>query len=421
MPSDQLRRAAAYEHLQLADTKLDILRSVTPMLFDISLREPCFAAPIGHTLQNKLDLLRLVDEFGVQDKILATLDYQFQQYPQVEDDFCRHLQQQGYDMRRCFAMTAIGTQAAGQFVPDPSMCKLVEFGIPNTIQELELLPHPDRDQTLANMSASIGWLREHLAAVDGRPGRIYVNILDLIDTFLVDRDWACTALALLSTLAVDGLSFEDDRGTFFPFQVGAAVAASKAMLREDQKVLCHVHTGNGMENASVIEALLQGADGYWGGLERTSSTIGHASLGELIANLMRAGNPHMRERYKVESLVPICKQMHAINTAEPVPADWPIFGADAYREVLSEFHQHGERPMDLPPSAIGGHYLHRIAPVGSDIPVVQGRVWEALSIRIDQDTAHRMILLMRSDLRANKRIEYDAEAQLRELYRRAIA
>lgn len=43
------------------------------------------------------------------------------------------------------------------------------------------------------------------------------------------------------------------------------------------------------ENASLIEALLSGADGAWGGLPKSAAIIGHASLGELIANLVRAG------------------------------------------------------------------------------------------------------------------------------------
>ena len=98
-------------------------------------------------------------------------------------------------------------------------------------------------------------------------------------------------LDLLAELGVDAVSFEDGRGSYFPFQVGAMVKAMKALLKPEQKVLFHAHAGNGMENAAVLEALLEGADGYWAGMEKESSTIGHASLGELVANLVRAGNP----------------------------------------------------------------------------------------------------------------------------------
>lgn len=51
-----------------------------------------------------------------------------------------------------------------------------------------------------------------------------------------------------------------------------------------------MHTGAGYENASVVEALLNGAEGAWGGLPKGAAMIGHASIGELIANLVRLGN-----------------------------------------------------------------------------------------------------------------------------------
>lgn len=153
------------------------------------------------------------------------------------------------------------------------------------------------------------------------------------------------------------MSFEDGRGTYFPFQVGASVGAAKTLLRLEQKVLFHAHTGNDMENASALEALLAGAGGYWGGMERTSSTIGHASLGDLIANLMRAGNEHMSRRFQVRDLLPICEKMHEINTGQhATPDDWPISGADAYRQVLTDFAQRDGSMMDLPPHGIGITY-----------------------------------------------------------------
>jgi len=113
--------------------------------------------------------------------------------------------------------------------------------------------------------------------------------------------------------------------------------------------------------------------------------------------------------------------MHRINTEQPLPDTWPILGAHAYRQMLSSFDQIGGRPMDLPPEAIGGRYSYRIAPVGSDVPVIQGRVREALGMELDEATATRMILLMRSDLRDGVRVCYDKPDELETLYRRALA
>ncbi|MET3133085.1 hypothetical protein AAKU55_003367 [Oxalobacteraceae bacterium GrIS 1.11] len=415
-------RRAVEAHFAEAQRKLERLRQVEPLLLDVSLREACSSSPLGHTLQNKLDLLALVDGFGLQQKIIATLNYQFETDPQVEDDFCRHLRDSGYDLAGCFALTSIGTLRDGVFVPDASMRKLVEYGIPHTVHEFSL-EGASLPLLLETLSASIAWLRANGAvtgAGDGvDPSRIYINLIDLPDVFFGERELACAVLRRLADENVDAVSFEDGRGTFFPFQIGAIVGALKAMLKPAQKVLLHIHAGNGMENAAVIEALLQGADGYWAGMARGAAMIGHASLGELIASLARAGNPHMAQRYQLPALVPVCHAIHHINTGQGPAPDWPVFGAHAYRQMLSCFDQIEGRFMDLAPAAIGAWRGFRIAPVGSDIAVLQGRVLEALQLALDEAGARRMILLMRDDLRRGLRLEYDAPDQLAELLRRA--
>ncbi len=62
-----------------------------------------------------------------------------------------------------------------------------------------------------------------------------------------------------------------------PFQIGAFIAIARSILPEPLKILVHIHAGGGFENASVIEALLNGADGAWGGLSKRAAIIGHAS------------------------------------------------------------------------------------------------------------------------------------------------
>lgn len=406
---------------QLAEAQrtLDVLARLNPLLIDISLREPCFASPIGHTLANKLDILPMVDEFGTREKIIATLDYQMPEHEEVEDDFCRYLLNTGYNMQGCFALTGVGSMVGPVFKPSRSMEKLVTYRIPNTVHEITLLPKKDPANVLSTLAASLDWLRANVRGTGGGPCRIYMNVLDLVDALLAETDYACAVLELLARKNVEAVSFEDGRGTFFPFQIAAAVRSAKAMLREGQKVLFHCHAGNGMENASVIEALLAGADGYWAGMERESSTIGHASLSELIANLVRAGNPHMAAQYKLDRLLPICDSMHAINTNQKLPESWPIEGSDAYKLVLSFFRQRAGVPMDLPPERIGRQYGYRIAPVGSDVPVLQGR-YNEIGKHLSYAQAERMILAMRDDLRKGLRFHYDDREQMDILYERTV-
>ena len=127
-------RAAFDAQLADATHTLARLQQMDPILIDVSLREPCFSSRLGHTLEQKLQILPLVDGFGFKDKIVATFDYQDPAHPQVEDQFLSFLNAHGYDLTGAFAESKVGGfNARGEFVPDISMRKVVEHGIPNTL------------------------------------------------------------------------------------------------------------------------------------------------------------------------------------------------------------------------------------------------------------------------------------------------
>ena len=78
---------AAREILARAQEKIDRLRNVEPYLIDLSLRENAFGARVGQTLQDKLQILPRLREFGFQNILLGTLDYAMPDELEVDDDF----------------------------------------------------------------------------------------------------------------------------------------------------------------------------------------------------------------------------------------------------------------------------------------------------------------------------------------------
>jgi isopropylmalate/homocitrate/citramalate synthase len=428
MPTSQPDAAEkASAHLAAAQRKIEQLRAIKPYLIDLSLRENPVGARVGQTLQNKLSILPQIREFGFDNILLGTLDYAIPDEPEVDDDFMAYLRDQQADMNGCFAFTAMGiAQPDGSFTPDPSQFKLRDYGVPNTLHEINLSTagmagQYDYETLRRSLPASIAWLNDNITGDNGGRPRIIINIVDGCDALTENREEAYSILSLLAEQPIEGISLEDDRGTYIPFQVGAIVAAARCFLPPPLKILVHMHTGGGFENASVIEALLSGADGAWGGLPKRSAIIGHASLGELIANLVRVGNPNM-QTYRLNQLLPLATNLQVLDEEEPVPDDLPILGYNAYRVPMSIFRQRPDRFMDLPPEAIGGQQRYRVSPVVSDAPAIAGRLAEVTGQPADEfpDTVlQQMIRLMRRDLRAGKRIVYDQQENLLELYARA--
>lgn len=416
-----------------AQEKLEKLRSIKPYLIDLSLRENPVGARMGQNLADKLGILPQLREFGFRNILLGTLDYSMPEELEVDDDFMMYLRDHQIDMSGCFAFTAMGIAGTdGVYVPDPSQLKLKNYCVPNTLSEIYLSKagmggQYDLATLRRSLPLSIQWLNENirgdsLGKEGGGKPRIIINIVDGCDAIAEDPEVFCSILQLLAEQPIEGVSIEDGRGTYLPFQVGAYVAIARSLLPPPLQLLVHMHAGAGVENASAIEALLNGADGVWGGLPKQAAVIGHASLGELIANLVRVGNPHMQD-YRLDQLLPLASALQVLDQELPLPEDTPILGNNAYRLPLSFFRQVPGRFMDLIPEAIGGEYRYRICPVVSDTEVIAGRLAEVTGhsqFEFSQAVLEQMICLMRRDLRAGARIVYDEPKNLLALYERAL-
>lgn len=412
-----------------AQEKIARLARLEPYLLDVSLRENPVGARMGQTLQDKLEILPKLREFGFRNIHLGTLDYALADELEAGDDFMMALRDRGVDVDGCFASTAIGiADCDGAFAPDPSQLKLRAYGVPNTLHEINLSPEGmaglyDLETLHRSLPASIRWLRENIRGDGGGKPRIIVNIADGCDAFAENLQATCAILRLLAEQPIEGISIEDDRGTYLPLQVGAYVAVARRFLPRPMKILVHVHAGGGFENASVIEALLNGADGAWGGLAKRAATIGHASLGELVANLARLGNTAVHD-YRLDRLLPLATGFQVLDDEQAVPNDYPILGDNAYRLTYSGFRQRHGRAMDLPPEVIGGSYRYRICPVISDHEVIAGRLAEVMHCAAEEFSGgllDEMIRLMRRDVRAGRRIVYDQPGNLLDLHARALA
>jgi hypothetical protein len=248
-----------------SDQQLERLRSIRPYLIDLSLRENPVGSGIGHTLEDKLRILPQLREFGMQNIHLGSLDYAIPDEPEVDDDFMAWLRDHGVDMNGCFAFTDIGAvDGAGQFQPSPSLLKLQDYKVPNTLHEIYLSDAGmdgkyDFEKLCRDLVASIGWIHANIVGDHGGAPRILINIVDGCDAFAENIERTCAMLALLAGETVEGVSIEDDRGTYLPFQFGTYVAIARRFLPPPMKLLVHVHAGAGYEKRCCAARMAYGA------------------------------------------------------------------------------------------------------------------------------------------------------------------
>lgn len=354
--------------------------------------------------------------------MLGALNYSMPEHLQVDDQFIIYLRDNGISMQSCFCFTDVGQVINGNFIPSPSQIKMQSYGVPHTLHEIYLSSANTQlsiPQIIMNIQHSVEWIHKNILNQYGESTKIIINIVDACDAFAERLDLVCQVLEVLATLDIEGVSIEDDRGTFLPFQITSFVEIAKIILPANMQLLVHLHNAAGVENAATLDALLAGASGVWGSLPKAGGIAGHASLGELIANLVRIGNVNMNQ-YNVEKLVPVIESINALSS---LPCETnPLTGKYAYSINLEYFKQKSQRFMDLTPDKIGSTHTYRICPVMSDPTVISGRLREVENnpdLYVAQEILEKMIQIMRQELREGHLTEYDSPENLIKLYQQA--
>ena len=360
------------------EAKMSRLRELEPCILDMSFREATLSSRHGHTLADKIELYELARDFGFTDFGLPN----FYDFPSVTDQFLEYLLENDVPLDRFLVTIAVepgnGSDALAR---SPAVVRTEEAGIPNVILLVEIRPATvelsgrDRDEMLRDIDRYIRHYRAALPPETEREGRIWIRMADIFDAFDDDPHYVARVLKLLGASPITGILYEDVRGSRFIFESNALVRLMRRYVPPPRKILAHPHSGNGMEDAATIEAVLEGADGVWSGFTPQAAQGGHGSALMFLTNLVRAGNPHVERLYRLRKLVEVASRMWQIHDRHDVEPNQPVVGERAYRYVDQYFEQ-GDLPCDLAPERIGAKAGYEIMPAWAPTYVIGRRLQE---------------------------------------------
>ena len=360
------------------DAKLSRLRDLVPCILDMSFREATLSSRYGHTLADKIELYELAREFGFTDFGLSN----FYDFPSVTDQFLDWLLENDVPLDQFLVTIAVEPgDGSNALARSPAVVRTEEVGIPNVILLVEVRPCTvelsgrDRDEMLRDIDRYIRHYRAQLPPETERQGRIWIRMADIFDAFDDDPHYVVQVLKLLGASPITGILYEDVRGSRFTFESNALVRLMRRYLPRPRKILAHPHSGNGMEDAATIEAVVAGADGVWSGFTPQAAQGGHGSALMFLTNLVRAGNPHVRRLYQLEKLVEVARRMWQIHDRHDVEPNQPVVGERAYRYVDQYFEQ-SDLPCDLDPALIGAKTGYEIMPAWAPTYVIGKRLEE---------------------------------------------
>ena len=406
------------------EAKMSRLRELEPCILDMSFREATLSSRYGHTLADKIELWELAREFGFTDFGLSN----FYDFPSVTDQFLDWLLENDVPLDQFLVTIAVEPGDGGTAVArSPAVVRTAEAGIPNVILLVEVRPCTvelsgrDREEMLRDIDRYIRHYRAALPPETERQGRIYIRMADIFDAFDDDPRYVVQVLKLLGASPITGILYEDVRGSRFVFESNALVRLMRRYFPPPRKILAHPHSGNGMEDAATIEAVVAGADGVWSGFTPQAAQGGHGSALMFLTNLVRAGNPHVQRLYQLRKLVEIARRMWQIHDRHDVEPNQPVVGERAYRYVDQYFEQ-GDLPCDLAPELIGAKAGYEIMPAWAPTWVI-GRRLEELGYEPEvfrsRTLLHRVRALINEAQMDGRHVRFDDPEELAPVVERA--
>ena len=406
------------------DAKMSRLRELVPCILDMSFREATLSSRYGHTLTDKIELYELARDFGFTDFGLSN----FYDFPSVTDQFLDYLLENDIPLDQFLVTIAVEpSDGSNTVAPSPAVVRAEQAGIPNVILLVEIRPCTvelsgrDRQQMLRDIDRYIRHYRAQLPPETERQGRIYIRMADIFDAFDDDPRYVVQVLKLLGASPITGILYEDVRGSRFTFESNALVRLMRRYVPQPRKILAHPHSGNGMEDAATIEAVVAGADGVWSGFTPQAAQGGHGSALMFLTNLVRAGNPHVQRLYQLEKLVDIARRMWQIHDRHDVEPNQPVVGERAYRYVDQYFEQ-SDLPCDLDPKCIGARAGYEIMPAWAPTYVIGKRLKElgyASGIFTNRALLHRVRALINRAQMEGRHVRFDDPDELAPVVERA--
>jgi len=371
------------------------LRVVSPLDgIDHSIPESATATPFGHTPDVKIRIFRKMRAFGFRD--VAVVGHYYGSMPRVEDRFAQLLRAEEPRMSGCWFMLGTGD--------DEALARLEASGIPNVMLDYTFADARTGSSSLDSLKTTIGRIHEHFKQLDREVGmaadndgmphlddqasqsgyrelkrdHLYINFVDLLDfNITMDAPEVKKVMDYLSSERIPilkGICFEGARGIAFADEYGDVTQRLRALFpASDFKLLVHSHAGPHGDNsqAAALECVRRGADGVWAGFIPQAAQTGHNCSLQYLGYLHSSGNNQVAQLYNLNTAVETARSLHELSfPGEPIPADCPIFGSNAYSWVHSVFRHDRQTTRGLPPRVVGATEGARLAPMTTDVDML---------------------------------------------------
>lgn len=244
---------------------------------DTTLRDGCQAGKISYTVSDKLKIIRLLDDFGIDYIELGNPTYSltdaelFRLLPSLS---LKHARLACFGSTRRVSLACEADEALSAMAASPVPTAVI-FGKAWDLHAVDVL-HISPEDNLSVIAESVRYLK-----ACGK--EVIFDAEHFFDGYKANAAYALAALRAAWEAGADSLCLCDTNGGMFPDEMQSITQAAKAAVSCPLGI--HAHNDGGMAISNSVFAVLGGASQLQGTMIGTGERCGNANLSAVIANL----------------------------------------------------------------------------------------------------------------------------------------
>lgn len=290
-------------------------------LYDTTLRDGCQRKGLSLSLQDKLKIAKLLDEFGI-----SYIEGGWPGSNPKDKEFFQALLR--HPLKRAKLVAFGSTRRAGvKTGADANLEALLQAQTQvvalvgkSWSLHVEAVLHTSRQENLEMVAESIRFLKEH-----GK--EVVFDAEHFFDGFFADRNYALETIWAARQAGADWIVLCDTNGRFLPEQVFQACQAARTELGDCLGV--HTHNDSELAVANALSAIRAGARQVQGTVNGYGERCGNANLISLIANLQLKLKYDCIPSDSLGELTRLSRQVSEIANVNPDPCA-PYVGVQAF-------------------------------------------------------------------------------------------
>lgn len=295
----------------------------TVEIYDTTLRDGAQQEGISLSVEDKLAITQLLDDFGVD-----VIEGGYAGATPKDNEYFERVKQMPLQNAE---IAAFGNtrRADADCADDLSMQALLSSGAPiATIvgkaseYQVRVVLETSVEENLAMISDSVSYLKSH-----GR--RVVYDAEHFFDGFKENPDYAVRCLRSAFDAGAERLVLCDTNGGTLPHEIGEIVTAVKRELPDDAVLGIHTHNDTDTAVASAMEAFRTGAFQIQGCINGYGERTGNANLISVIGNLNLKLGVEAIDPEKLPELTALSKVVSEIVNRRPFPFQ-PYVGVSAF-------------------------------------------------------------------------------------------